>query len=174
MYSNTERIIVRNFSYILYVSNSKPGFKVLWDDLSESSQILVCYSTSKRESPYKCSAPEVRPFPRNPPCNIEKKNHFYTFSKIHISSSKQPILFLYGKNLGKSPYFLMQSSENQHFLVLSVFFSKRTLAPKILKKFTEEYFFTIDDHKFFQNFRSQCASQKNRMYGVFLSATRFS
>ena len=38
---------------------------------------------------------------------------------------------------------------------------KRILAPKILKKIIEVYFFTISDHAFFQDFWSQSTPQKN-------------
>ena len=36
-------------------------------------------------------------------------------------------------------------------------FSKRNSVPKILKKFTEVYLTTINDHEFFQNFWSDNA-----------------
>ena len=39
---------------------------------------------------------------------------------------------------------------------------KRKLAPKVLKKFTQVYFFTIIDHEFFQIFLSHRAM--NRKY----------
>ena len=40
-------------------------------------------------------------------------------------------------------------------------FSESTSAPKIPKKFRKVYFFTLNNHEFFQNFWSQCASHKN-------------
>ena len=68
--------------YLYKYSNSKPGIKVLWEDLAESPQILVCYSTSKEESPYEFSVPGVQPLPRNLPCNIRKKLFFTHFQKF--------------------------------------------------------------------------------------------
>ena len=47
------------------------------------------------------------------------------------------------------------------FWTISKIFLRRTLTFKILKKFTVVYFFTVNYHEFFQNFWSQCASQKN-------------
>ena len=42
--------------------------------------------------------------------------------------------------------------ESRRFLVLSIFFPNSTLAPKFMKKFTEEYKSTMNNHEFFQIF----------------------
>ena len=44
------------------------------------------------------------------------------------------------------------------FPKISKIFLRRRLTQKILKKFTEVYFFTVNYNEFFQNFWSQCAS----------------
>ena len=75
----------------MHTSNSKPGLKILWEQVMEWPQILICCSTSKDESSCKFSAPGVHPSLATPPRSF-KICRFYAFSKIHISASKSQFL----------------------------------------------------------------------------------
>ena len=59
------------------------------------------------------------------------------------------------KTLGRAPVRQYDRPKIDVFLVLSVFFPNSTLTPKFLKKSTEVYMSTMNNHEFFQIFWSE-------------------
>ena len=82
-FSDFPYFFFNNIIYILYIymSNSKPGLQILWEQFLEWPSILVCCSTPKNESSWKFSASGVHPSPAIP-LEVSKYAVFTHFQKF--------------------------------------------------------------------------------------------